>query len=279
MASCTLVAHERGADSHSAGSATSAVLSYERRPAVTSWDRYWSIVHSSDRTVRSAIDVFVDRLVDGARGRWLDAGCGRQSLPEWRRGELARLLARGVILFGCDADVAALSERNDPGPVCGATLDSLPFRDASFDFVSSNMVFEHLVEPRTTVRELARVTKPGGRILVHTVNSRHYLAWMARLTPYRFHQWIVERVERRAGKDVYPTQYRANTVGRLRSLFEDSGCRFVDGGLVNDIPLYLPYRGLFSIAIRLGLIERRLAGLSGLRTFLRPNLLMEFERI
>ena len=183
------------------------------------------------------------------------------------------------MLFGCDADLLALTERRDPGPVCGATLDELPFLDASFDFVSANMVFEHLVKPQATVRELARVTRPGGSILVHTVNSPHYASWMARLTPYRFHQWIVERIECRAGKDVYPTQYRANTVARLRRLFEGSGCRLVDGGLVDGIPLYLPYRALFNIAIRVGLLERRLAGLPGLRSFLRPNLLMEFERI
>ena len=255
------------------------VSSGESRLALTSWERYWRAVHASDRTIRSPIDIFVDRLAVRARGRWLDAGCGRQSLPQWRSDELHRVLGGGVVLFGCDADLLALTERRDPGAVCGATLDELPFRDASFDFVSANMVFEHLVSPQTTVRELARVTRPGGRILVHTVNGFHYVSWMARLTPYRFHQWIVERVERRAAKDVYPTQYRANTVGRLRRLFEGSGCRFVDGGLVDGIPLYLPYRGLFNVAIRVGLLERRLARLPGLRTFLRPNLLMEFERI
>ncbi len=78
---------------------------------------------------------------------------------------------------------------------------------------------------------------------------------------------------------MYQTQYRANTVGRLRRLFEGSGCRFVDGGLVDGPPLYLPYRGLFNVAIRVGLLERRLARLPSLRNFLRPNLLMEFERI
>jgi SAM-dependent methyltransferase len=247
--------------------------------ALTSWRRYWQLVHASDRTIRSPIDVFVDRLVSRARGRWLDAGCGRRSLPEWRSHELRHVVDRGAILFGCDADLFALTERHDPGPVCGATLEQLPFRDGSFDLVSANMVFEHLVKPEATVRELARVTRPGGRVLVHTVNGLHYVAWMARLTPFRFHQWIVERIERRAGKDVYPTQYRANTVGRLRALFEANGCRFVDGGLLDGIPLYLPYRGLFGLAIRMGLLERRVARLPALRNLLRPNLLMEFERI
>ena len=245
---------------------------------MTSWERYWQLVHARDPTIRSPFDIFADRLARQARGRWLDAGCGRRSLPKWRSEELDRLREAGVVLFGCDSDLLALTERRDPGSVCAATLDELPFPDASFDFVSANMVFEHLVKPEITVRELARVTRPGGRILVHTVNGLHYLAWIARLTPHRFHQWIVERTEGRAGKDVYPTQYRANTVGRLRRLFEDTGCRFVDGGLIDGSPLYVPYRGLFHLAIQIGIFERRLAGLPGLRKVLCPNLLMEFER-
>jgi SAM-dependent methyltransferase len=253
--------------------------SNESSLALMSWERYWRAVHASDQTIRSPIDLFVDRVVNSARGRWLDAGCGRQSMPKWRNDELPRILERGTMLFGCDADLLALTERRDPGPVCGAMLDNLPFRDGSFDFISVNMVFEHLKTPQTTVRELARVTSPGGRILVHTVNGLHYYAWIARLTPFRFHQWIVARVEQRAGKDVYPTKYRANTVGRLRRLFEGSGCRLVYGGLVDGIPLYLPCRGLFNIAIRLGLFQRRLARLPGLGTFLHPNLLMEFEKV
>jgi SAM-dependent methyltransferase len=84
----------------------------------------------------------------------------------------------------CDADLAALSERRDPGPVCGAALDDLPFRDASFDFIAANMVFEHLVQPESTVRELARVTKPGGRIL-GSYRQRPPLRRLARLPGLR----------------------------------------------------------------------------------------------
>jgi hypothetical protein len=191
---------------------------------------------------------------------------------------MRRLQQAGVTLFGCDVDVRALIERVDPGPVCAATLEALPFADDSFDFVSANMVFEHLTKPEATVRELARVTRPGGRILVHTVNGRHYLSWIARLTPHRFHEWIVGRIERRAAKDVYPTEYRANTVGRLMRLFEAAGCQFRQGGLIDGTPLYVPYSGLFYLAIGIGIIERQLARVPGLGALLRPNLLMEFQR-
>jgi SAM-dependent methyltransferase len=40
------------------------------------------------------------------------------------------------------------------------SLEELP--DETFDFVNSEQVFEHLVDPRETLRRLARSLKPGG---------------------------------------------------------------------------------------------------------------------
>jgi hypothetical protein len=53
----------------------------------------------------------------------------------------------------------------------------------------------------------------------------------------------------------------------------------VEGGLIDGIPLYLPWRGFSRLAIQIGILERRLARLPGLREALCPNILMEFERI
>ncbi len=191
---------------------------------------------------------------------------------------MERIASRGAVLFGCDLDRAALSDRVDAAPVCAATLDRLPFRSESFALVTSNMVFEHLDAPGMAVSELARVSRRGGRILVHTVNGRHYTAWAARLTPLWFHRFVVKRLEGRAPEDVYPTRYRANTEARLRSLFESHGCRHVGGGLIRGIPPHVPVPLLFWVAIVLGMAERWLARLPGIGVILKPNLLMEFER-
>ena len=42
----------------------------------------------------------------------------------------------------------------------------LPFPDASFDAVTSNMVFEHIADFEKPVSEIARVLKPGGLFVV-----------------------------------------------------------------------------------------------------------------
>ena len=244
-----------------------------------SWQRYWRVLRWLDRDASSPRDRYVDRILERIPGQsWLDAGCGRLSFPEWRARDEQQIGASGAMLFGCDSDRDALRNRHQHGSVCAATLEHLPFADCSFGFVSSNMVFEHLVQPEAVVRELARVAKPGGRILVHTVNAWHYVALVTRLTPIAFHRWVVSRIEGRAPEDVYPTQYRANTVGRLMQLFAEHDCRFVWGGAVADLPIHVPYRGLFWLALAAGMLERLFAKIPGLGTLARPNLLVEFQR-
>jgi ubiquinone/menaquinone biosynthesis C-methylase UbiE len=141
------------------------------------------------------------------------------------------------------------------------------------------MVFEHVEHPDESIRELVRITAPGGRILIHTVNSRHYLALVARLTPFRFHRWVVEKLEGRAGEDVYPTQYRVNTLRALTLAFERHGARRTWGSEVADLPVFVPYPLIFWAALLWGIVECHLGRLPWIRSFLRPNLLVEFTPV
>jgi len=244
------------------------------------WDRYHRVMKILAPNARAPHDIFIDQVIEGASGRrWLDAGCGRHSFPEWRENEFLSVIELGTTDFGCDLDFSALRDREDKSRVCMAGLEKLPFKDNSFEFVSSGMVFEHLSDPESAVRELVRVTSPGGKILIHTVHSRHYLALIARITPHWFHEWIVGRVEGRDAKDVYPTRYRANTVSRLRELFGKDGCCLVRGGAIDGVPMNLPYPILFWVAMAAGLLERLLAKTPGLGSFLKPNILVEFQKI
>jgi SAM-dependent methyltransferase len=53
---------------------------------------------------------------------------------------------------------------------------ALPFEDASFDHAYSISVLEHIAEPgdERALRELARVVRPGGRVLVTVPFARDY---------------------------------------------------------------------------------------------------------
>jgi SAM-dependent methyltransferase len=109
--------------------------------------------------------------------RWLDAGCGWRSLGKDLEALENQLITRAEIVVGVDLDFAHLRKHvNISRRIC-ASLDSLPFPDASFDLITSNMVVEHLPTPLTTFQELSRVLAPGGTFMVHTPNTRNYLVF------------------------------------------------------------------------------------------------------
>lgn len=60
-----------------------------------------------------------------------------------------------------DVDVAALRS----GGVC-ASVTGLPFRDGGFDAVAAFDVVEHVGDDLAALRELGRVVRPGGRVLL-----------------------------------------------------------------------------------------------------------------
>ncbi len=58
---------------------------------------------------------------------------------------------------------------------CDIESEPTPFADASFDAVLFNELFEHLrIDPIFTMREVYRVLKPSGRLLLSTPNLRSF---------------------------------------------------------------------------------------------------------
>jgi ubiquinone/menaquinone biosynthesis C-methylase UbiE len=104
----------------------------------------------------------------------LDAGCGYCY-------HTVRLARSGAKITAVDFSNAALSEAENTIKDAGieeqvmlqqADLTSLPFRDASFDFVVSWGVLMHIPEMGKALSELSRVLKPGGRLVLSEINMR-----------------------------------------------------------------------------------------------------------
>jgi ubiquinone/menaquinone biosynthesis C-methylase UbiE len=56
-------------------------------------------------------------------------------------------------------------------------VDSLPLADGEADAVLANMVLHHAPDPPRAIREMARVLKPGGRLVVTDADS-HTHEWL-----------------------------------------------------------------------------------------------------
>jgi SAM-dependent methyltransferase len=56
-----------------------------------------------------------------------------------------------------------------------ANLEALPFDDAEFDPVLSTQVIEHVLDAELAIAELARILRPGGRIVISTDNARNHV--------------------------------------------------------------------------------------------------------
>jgi ubiquinone/menaquinone biosynthesis C-methylase UbiE len=117
----------------------------------------------------------VAELVGPLDGRCvLDVGCGD--------GALAEALARaGAQVTGIDADrhmLAAARERFAAARLEAALLQAdaqaQPFGDARFDAVVAVTVLCLLRQPERALAEMARVLKPGGRLVIDWT-GRHFL--------------------------------------------------------------------------------------------------------
>ena len=93
--------------------------------------------------------------------RLLDVGCG---------SGLTLVLAseRGAVPSGVDISPGLLGIARDRLPHADlreADMESLPFGDAAFDAVTGVNAFQFAGDPRRALREAARVTRPGGRVV------------------------------------------------------------------------------------------------------------------
>ena len=95
----------------------------------------------------------------------LDAGCGT--------GRLTTPLAKlRVTPIGVDVDpnMLSIAARRLPGRCLRATIEHLPFPNATFDLAIAVTVLEFVADPTAAVAELVRVTRPGGRIVIGALN-------------------------------------------------------------------------------------------------------------
>ena len=124
-----------------------------------SWTKKSLYGHGGTR-LPSDVAKYVDYLKTNS-GLVLDVGCGN--------GLVVRTLRRqSVNAVGIDI----MPHKWDETPAAVADGFCLPFNDGVFSTVGCFAVLEHQTEPDKLLQEMARVLKPGGRMVISCPNMR-----------------------------------------------------------------------------------------------------------
>ena len=217
------------------------------------------------REFRGMYDRFLDTILEYAQPTdiVLDAGCGSGRVFQHR------LAGRVRHVVGIDVTDEPRDNPNIDDALNG-DLGDLPLRKDTFDLIVMSHVAEHLTEPELVFLELSRVLRPGGRLLILTPNRWHYVALVARLTPHRLHLTL-NRWRGLDARDIFPTAYRANTAGRLRSLAEQAELEVERLERFETEPEYLAFH---PVPYAMGVMYERAVNRAGLLAPLRVNLLL-----
>lgn len=136
------------------------------------------------KIIREGLDPYRTRLTDRevlravgdcTGSRVLDAGCGE--------GYMSRLLAQeGAEVVGIDTSASLIeAAKTHPNQEEGASfytasIESIPEADGSFDAAVCNHVLSDVENPGVALAELARVLRPGGRIVALMLHPCFYVA-------------------------------------------------------------------------------------------------------
>jgi len=136
-------------------------------------DKFYTTIASdfdrlmNDYDVQRRLEVVYGELLpqDLAGKSLLDAGCG----SGWFSQAAHR---RGARVTSLDVGIELLRETLRKAPVTAVIGDALqlPYRDQSFDIVVSSEMIEHTSAPHQAVREMGRVLKPGGALVLTCPN-------------------------------------------------------------------------------------------------------------
>lgn len=170
----------------------------------------------------------IQEIVAGRRGlRIIDCGCGTGF-------NLKTLLMPHGRAFGFDLVPDGIRRARAVGrPLVRADIQHIPFASASFDIATSFDVIQSVPDDRAALREMARVLKPGGHVVLNVtamdlLRGDHSDVWgeLRRYTPERAAR-LVEDAGLEAVRISYvfgsllPLMLGVRTMQRLMRVFRD----------------------------------------------------------
>jgi SAM-dependent methyltransferase len=164
---------------------------------------------------------FLDESLPAGGANALDAGCGRQSALAAYSPRIAHLA--GVDLHPPDRPLPWL----DRFVIADLCRDAGAFTPESFDVALSSFTVEHFADPEAAFRVVRGWLRPGGWLILTTVNRRHPFvdAYLSLPTPLRAR---LQRLVKASAADAHPLVGRCNRPDELRAALSRAGYADID---------------------------------------------------
>ncbi len=183
-------------------------------------------------------EAFVARLVTPGC-EWIDIGGGHSIFPENPRLS-HHLAARSGHVVAVDPSENVHDNSYVHERVQCRIEEYEPGRQ--FDLATFRMVVEHVDQPEKVVRAVRRLLRPGGTVVLLTVNARSPITLISRLTPHSWHAPIKRLFWGGEDKDTFPVQYKMNSRDVLRRLFESHGFEEVTFAHLDDLSTWAAFK-------------------------------------
>jgi 2-polyprenyl-3-methyl-5-hydroxy-6-metoxy-1,4-benzoquinol methylase len=182
---------------------------------------------------------YVSSLSEWKHKSVLDAGTGF--------GRIARALALlGARVHGVDIsmDMIELARSNNEDlsesiiSLQRGDIERLPFRNESFDAVVCMETLMHVPDPRTAIKELSRVARPGG-IVILGINNKFSLPYLVH--GIQIHGAIYRRIKHKLVIE-YP-----HSIGQVRHWIKEAKLEVYDEigiGLLHPETYFTPFPGI-----------------------------------
>jgi SAM-dependent methyltransferase len=114
--------------------------------------------------------------------------------------------------------------------------------DKVFDVATFRMVVEHICDPKRTIDILKRMIRPGGKVVIYTVNRWSPVTLISSCIPFSLHHPIKRILWNTEEKDTFPSVYRMNTRENLSELFADGGFTEIYFTYLDDCRMFDKFR-------------------------------------
>ncbi|KPJ72485.1 hypothetical protein AMJ52_06075 [candidate division TA06 bacterium DG_78] len=173
-------------------------------------NKVWSdkIIKKLDPSFRHRWEVYNDLIYSflSKNTIWIDIGCGDNSI-------VTSFADRSNFAVGIDRKVP--EHRTKAAFIC-ADLRDLPIKSGIADLVTLRFVVEHLQNIPDNFKEIDRILKITGRVIILTTNSWSPFIFLPRLLPFRLKNAIIQTLYKVSEPETLPTLHKFNSSRKMK---------------------------------------------------------------